>query len=58
MTKRLGLPASWNSGEAGGLRGKGGLAILVRNNDELRLLGQTAPNGTRMIVLPGYGGSA
>ncbi|MFF5379445.1 competence protein CoiA family protein [[Kitasatospora] papulosa] len=29
-----------------------GLVIFVRNHDELRLLGQTAPNGTRIIVLP------
>ncbi len=29
-----------------------GLLIFVRNIDELRLLGHTAPNGTRIIVLP------
>ncbi|MEU8586678.1 competence protein CoiA family protein [Streptomyces sp. NPDC048664] len=29
-----------------------GLLIFVRNIDELRLLGRTAPNGTRIIVLP------
>ncbi|GGU29435.1 hypothetical protein GCM10010289_58440 [Streptomyces violascens] len=29
-----------------------GLVIVVRNNDELRLVGRTAPNGTRIIVLP------
>ncbi|MEU7159186.1 hypothetical protein AB0A98_22515 [Streptomyces chrestomyceticus] len=29
-----------------------GLIIFVRNTDELRLLGRTAPNGTRIIVLP------
>jgi hypothetical protein len=28
------------------------LVIFVRNHDELRLLGRTAPNGTRIIVLP------
>ncbi|MFF4583396.1 competence protein CoiA [Streptomyces sp. NPDC001373] len=28
-----------------------GLVIFVRNHDELRLLGRTAPNGTRIIVL-------
>ncbi|MEV5281870.1 hypothetical protein [Streptomyces sp. NPDC052811] len=34
-----------------------GLVIFVRNNDELRLLGRTAPNGTRIIVLPEDGGT-
>lgn len=29
-----------------------GLLIFVRNLDELRILGRTAPNGTRIIVLP------
>ncbi|MEU1127662.1 hypothetical protein ABZ371_29775 [Streptomyces sp. NPDC005899] len=35
-----------------------GIVIFVRNNDELRLLGRTAPNGTRIIVLPEDGGPA
>ncbi|MFC9330792.1 competence protein CoiA [Kitasatospora sp. NPDC057015] len=30
-----------------------GLVIFVRNRDELRLLGRTAPNGARIVVLPG-----
>ncbi|MEV5947747.1 hypothetical protein [Streptomyces sp. NPDC051993] len=34
-----------------------GLVIFVRNNDELRLLGRTASNGTRIIVLPEDGGT-
>ncbi|MFB7252617.1 hypothetical protein [Streptomyces nojiriensis] len=29
-----------------------GLLTFVRNLDELRILGRTAPNGTRVIVLP------
>ncbi|WP_327378854.1 competence protein CoiA family protein (plasmid) [Streptomyces sp. NBC_01216] len=29
-----------------------GLIIFVRNLDELRILGRTAPNGTRIIILP------
>ncbi|MFF1918359.1 hypothetical protein ACFVYE_43995 [Streptomyces sp. NPDC058239] len=29
-----------------------GLVVFVRNNDELRILGRTAPNGTRIILLP------
>ncbi len=28
-----------------------GLVVFVRNHDELLLLGRTAPNGTRIIVL-------
>nr|AHE40440.1 hypothetical protein pFRL6_353 [Streptomyces sp. F12] len=29
-----------------------GLLIFVRNLDELRILGRTAPDGTRIIILP------
>ncbi|MFF9673543.1 hypothetical protein ACF1GS_17830 [Streptomyces eurythermus] len=29
-----------------------GLLIFVRDLDELRILGRTAPNGTRVVVLP------
>ncbi|WP_457518723.1 hypothetical protein [Streptomyces sp. TE33382] len=29
-----------------------GLVIFVRDHDELRLLGRTAPNGARIVVLP------
>ncbi|MGW0670677.1 competence protein CoiA [Streptomyces sp. NPDC002746] len=35
-----------------------GIVIFVRNTDELRILGRTAPNGTRIVVLPKDGGTA
>ncbi|WP_030615352.1 hypothetical protein [Streptomyces achromogenes] len=37
---------------AAGAAVPGGLLIFVRDLDELRILGRTAPNGTRIVVLP------